>query len=423
MRHLYSLLLYLALPLVLLRLLWRSRRAPDYRRRWPERLGWVPRLATDRPVLWIHAVSVGEAQAAEPLIRQLGLDYPGHQLLVTTGTPTGSARVRALFGEQVAHCYAPFDLPGAVARFLDRCHPDLLLMVETEIWPNLLWQCRQRGVRTLLANARLSQRSAEGYARFGRFAADTLACIDHLAVQTEDDASRFRQLGVDPDRVSVTGSIKFDQRLSATLQDQVEVLRRDLGGRPVWIAASTHEGEDEQLLQAHRRLLALLPLALLVLVPRHPERFDRVSQLLQREGFAQARRSLGEQPATLVEVYLADTMGELPALIGVSDVAFIGGSLVPVGGHNVLEAAAQGVPVLFGPHMFNFAQISRMLLDAGAAEQVEDADQLASKLATWLADASQRGEVGEQGRALVERNRGALERLLGAIDLLMKTGR
>ena len=416
MRALYTLLLYLVFPLVLLRLLWRSIKAPAYRERWLERLGlFTPPGAWGG--LWIHAVSVGEVQAVLPLIRQLLADNPGLPITVTTTTPTGSARVVEQLGEQVFHVYFPYDLPLALTGFIRRVRPRALLMVETEIWPNLLHSCRLHGVYTLLANARLSARSAQRYARLGRFTRDTFSHIDCIAAQTEADAARFRALGVAADRVFVTGSIKFDIRIPASLEEQVEVLRREWGGRPVWVAGSTHEGEDELVLQAHHQVLSSFPNALLILVPRHPERFERVAGLCKREHLKLARRSRHGSYGTQTQVYLGDTMGELPVVIGSADVAFIGGSLVPTGGHNMLEAAAQGVAVCFGPHVFNFAAISELLVAEGAARRVGDEVELAQQVIAWFRDASARAEAGENGRRVVRQNRGALARLIGLLPL------
>ena len=416
MRALYTFLLYLVFPLVLLRLLWRSIKAPAYRERWLERLGlFTPPGAWGG--LWIHAVSVGEVQAVLPLIRQLLADNPGLPITVTTTTPTGSARVVEQLGEQVFHVYFPYDLPLALTGFIRRVRPRVLLMVETEIWPNLLHCCRRHGVYTLLANARLSARSAQRYARLGRFTRDTFSHIDCIAAQTEADAARFRALGVAADRVFVTGSIKFDIRIPASLEEQVEVLRREWGGRPVWVAGSTHEGEDELVLQAHHQVLSSFPNALLILVPRHPERFERVAGLCKREHLKLARRSRHGSYGTQTQVYLGDTMGELPVVIGSADVAFIGGSLVPTGGHNMLEAAAQGVAVCFGPHVFNFAAISELLVAEGAARRVGDEVELAQQVIAWFRDASARAEAGENGRRVVRQNRGALARLIGLLPL------
>ncbi len=422
MNALWTGLLHLFLPFAVLRLYGRSLRAPAYRRRMAERFGrFRGRPAPDG--IWIHAVSVGEVQAVAPLVRRLRRRRPELPLTLTTSTPTGSERVRALFGDDVFHVYFPWDLPWALGRFLDRVRPRMLVMVETEIWPNLMRLCAERGISTLLANGRLSARSARGYARLGGFAREVFGRIDRVAAQSPADAERFVALGVPPERVVVTGSIKFDQQLPASVQEQVEVVKRLWGGdRPVWVAASTHEGEEEQVLRAHARILERMPEALLVLVPRHPERFDRVAALIRRHGFELVRRSDGAPCGRRTRVFLGDTMGELPLFLGVADVAFIGGSLVERGGHNMLEAAAQGVPVVFGPHVFNFSAIAALLLEREAAVQVRDARELAAVVGRWLGDASERSRIGENGRRAVEENRGALDRLEALVEALLESG-
>jgi 3-deoxy-D-manno-octulosonic-acid transferase len=412
----YTLILRLLLPFVLLRLYWRSLKAPAYRRRIRER------LVRDAPptapaAVWVHAVSVGEVQAAAPLIRHLLTRQPPLTVLVTTTTPTGAARVGELFGDAVTHRYTPYDLPEVVARLLARMRPRLLIVMETEIWPNTLAQCGAHGVAVVLANARLSARSAKGYARLAGLTRETLGRFDLIAAQAQPDARRFLDLGADPRRVRVIGSIKFDLRLPASLQDQSEVLRRTWGGeRPVWVAASTHEGEDELMLAAHRRLRARVPGALLVLVPRHPERFERVANLVTRAGFELVRRSTRTPCTRESAVFLGDSMGELPVFLDAADAAFIGGSLVPIGGHNPLEAAAVGVPVVTGPQVFNFAAITELLVSEGAAVQVTSATALADLLGDWLTDAALRARIGERGRQVVEQNRGALARLIELIE-------
>jgi 3-deoxy-D-manno-octulosonic-acid transferase len=415
-RHsLYTLVLYLALPLVLLRLLWRSRLAPGYRQRWGERLGRFQSLNIQDSI-WIHAVSVGEVQAVEPLVRRLIALHPDIPIVITTSTPTGSDRVRKLFHDSVHHVYFPYDLPFAINGFLRRASPRMLLMVETEIWPNLLAICAEAGIFTLLGNARLSEKSARGYSRLGRLTRNTMQRIDLVAAQGQADADRFIQLGVPSNKVTITGSIKFDIHIQASLLEQAHVLRSQWGGRPIWVAASTHQGEERELLLAHRRIRTTLPEALLVLVPRHPERFERVADLCRQQGFAVVMRSSGQLVKAESEVFLGDSMGELPLFLAASDAVFMGGSLIKKGGQNPLEAATLGKPVLFGPHMFNFAAISEMLLEQEAAVMITGNTGLADLMVQWLSDASERSRIGENGRSIVEQNRGAMERLLALVE-------
>jgi len=415
MLRLYTILFYLLVPLILLRLLWRSLRAPAYRRRWLERFGTFQDFGVERSI-WIHAVSVGEVQAAERLVKQLLESYPKLPLVITTTTPTGSDRVRSLFGDSVLHVYAPYDIPVVLNKFIRRTRPCLLVMMETEIWPNMLAVCEERGIPTILANARLSGKSAAKYAKWPKFTRDTFSRIGLVAAQSKADAERFVRLGVAQDRINITGSIKFDSRLPASLLERSEVLRRQWGDRPVWVAASTQEGEDGLVLAAHRQICRSVPGALLVLVPRHPERFDKVYALCRREGFSCVRRSSGDRCGTEVEVFLGDTMGELSMFLAAADAAFVGGSLIKRGGQNVLEPAALGKPVVFGPHMYNFAAISELLLEHDAAIAVTGAEGLASVIMQWLSDASERARVGENGRRVVEENQGAVERLFALIE-------
>jgi len=413
-RRLYTLLVALLVPLALLRLLWRSRSAPAYRHRWRERLAAEPR-PPDRADVWVHAVSVGEVQASLPLLKHLLAR--GLRVLVTTTTPTGAARLRELLGDAVQHRYTPFDLPGVMRRFLDRVSPRLVLVMETEIWPNMLAACAERGALSMLINARLSARSARGYARIATLSRESVRRFERIAAQTPADAARFVDLGADPDRVGVIGSIKFDLEQPASMRDRAEALRRGWGSdRRVWVAASTRDGEEEQVLDAHARVRERFPDTLLVLVPRHPERFDRVAALVRRRGFVLARRSEAQICPAEAEVYLGDSMGELGWFFAAADVAFVGGSLVPTGGHNLLEPAAAGLPVLAGPHTFNFVEVTRLLVDQGAMRRVEDADELAEWLLRWLGDASERAHVGEQGLKVIEANRGAAARLIELVD-------
>ncbi|MDR3416879.1 MAG: lipid IV(A) 3-deoxy-D-manno-octulosonic acid transferase [Nevskia sp.] len=411
MRLLYTLLLYLITPLVLLRLLWKSRLQPEYRRRIGERFGFVPAGET---AVWVHAVSVGESLAALPLIEQLIRRHGEGRVWITTTTPTGSARVVASLGSRVRHSYAPYDLPAAVARFLDRARPRQVVVMETELWPNLFRAVRKRGIPLIVANARLSPRSYRGYGRLRGAIAGVLGDCREVAAQSEADAERFRSLGAP--RVSVMGNIKFDMALPEEQLQRGRELRLRLGAqRPVWIAASTHDGEEQAALSAQAELLQRLPDCALILVPRHPQRFDEVARLVERSGLRWGRRSRAE-PDAGTQVFLGDSMGEMFAYFSAADLAFVGGSLVPVGGHNVLEPAALGLPVLFGPHMHNFVAARDLLLERGAGVQLADAAALAPALQALFGEPAQRTRMGEAGRAAVAANRGALDRLLRLLD-------
>ena len=422
MRILYSALLLALLPAIVLRMLWRSRRAPAYRRRLQERLGWFPALADERAALWVHAVSLGETLAARPLVERLLADCPEYRLLVTTTTPTGSEQVQTLFGGRVQHVYAPWDTPGAVKRFLHRVRPRLLVLMETELWPNMLHYCQSAGCRVILANARLSARSAARYARFPGTTRKMLAALDWVAAQARADADRFARLGMETGRMAVSGSMKFDIRLDDTLREAASTLRRDWGleTRPVVIAASTHRGEDELILDAFAELRAAHPGALLFLAPRHPERFGEVRDLCGERGFERRTRSSGVAPTAETGIVVVDTLGELLLLFGVADAAVIGGSFIPNGGHNPLEAALWGLPILCGPSMFNFADVAARLAAAGALEQVQGASGLYAGLHALLGDAAERERRGRAALAVMESNRGALGAVVGAVERLLR---
>lgn len=422
-RTLYTVLFYLGLPLVAIRLWLRARKAPAYAKRIGERftLG-MPTLQPGG--IWVHAVSVGESIAAAPMIRALLERHPALPITVTCMTPTGSERIQALFANEprIQHCYLPYDLPCAAARFLDRVQPKLAVIMETELWPNHIHQCAKRGIPVALANGRLSERSARGYGRFSKLTAPMLAQMSLFAIQTEAEAQRFRDLGARPQTVEVTGSIKFDLTIDPQLLQRAAELRSQWQAqdRPVWIAASTHEGEDEVLLDAHRRLLSSHPDALLILVPRHPERFNSVFELCQREGFATVRRSTGANVDAQTSVLLGDTMGELLFLYALADSAFVGGSLVPNGGHNLLEPAALAKPVLSGPHLFNFLDIAAQMREAGALVEVDDAEGLAIEVQRLFELPRDAQRMAEAGLAVMRRNQGALQRLLDSLGRLIK---
>jgi 3-deoxy-D-manno-octulosonic-acid transferase len=412
MRLAYSVLLYLLVPFVLLRLFWRGLKLRAYWQRIPERFGFVPRAPV---AVWVHAVSVGETVAALPLIKALVARHGVGNVWVTNMTPTGSQRLLAEFGETVRHSYVPYDLPDAVARFLDRAQPQQVVVMETELWPNLFYGVAARRIPLVVANARLSPRSFAGYSRIRGAIAGVLGNCSVVAAQSEADAGRFRALGAP--RVMVMGNIKFELGVPHEKLEEGVALRHDVfGDRPIWIAASTHEGEEEQVLTAHKAVLHRQPDAILILVPRHPQRFDAAARAVERAGFCCLRRTTlataTQSASTAPRVLLGDTMGELFTYFAAADIAFVGGSLVPVGGHNVLEPAAVGLPVLFGPHMFNFVQARSLLLEVGAAREVLGFAALAGAIGELMADPSLRSRMGQAGRAAVEANRGALDRLL-----------
>lgn len=421
-RTLYTLLFHLGLPLVALRLYLRARKAPAYGQRIAERFAFkLP--AMRQGGIWVHAVSVGESIAAAPMVRALLQAYPELPITLTCMTPTGSERIRAMFADEprVQHCYLPYDLPWAAGRFLDHVQPKLGIIMETELWPNHIHQCAKRGIPVALANARLSERSARGYGRFAKLTRPMLAEMNLIAVQTETEAQRFRELGARAECVQVTGSIKFDLKIDEQLLPRAKALREQWGAgqRPVWIAASTHEGEDALVLQAHRQLLQVHGDALLIVVPRHPERFAAVHALCS-EQFNTVRRSAGTPVAAQTQVLMGDTMGELLFLYALADIAFVGGSLVATGGHNPLEPAALALPVIMGPHVFNFLEISAMLREAGALQQVDNADGLAEAVRRLVELPQDAQRMGEAGRTVMRANQGALQRLLDGLGALIR---
>lgn len=411
MRFVYSLVISLISPFFFIRLLYRSRKASAYRTRWAERLAIYKSGATSG-VLWFHAVSFGEAEAVFPLIKTLQAQYPDLPVLVTTTTLTGSNRVLSVLGDSVQHVYLPYDLPGTAGRFLRRYNPVLGVVVETEIWPNLYRECGTMKVPLAIINARLSERSARGYKKLRGLVSDTLKHVLLIAAQAPDDAQRFVDIGAESKIVSVTGNIKFDTPVPDGLVDTGLKLRQQLfGDRPVWIAASTHKGEEEQVLDAYQAVRPQHPELLLILVPRRPERFGRVALLCKRRGHSLILRSSGESCRNS-DIFLLDSMGELKQFYATADLAFIGGSLVKTGGHNALEASALGIPALFGPHMFNFEKIAESLVKANAAVQVDNSSALA-KIATKLLDDDRyRTSVGSAGKSFVQANRGALGKVV-----------
>ncbi|WP_296259105.1 MULTISPECIES: lipid IV(A) 3-deoxy-D-manno-octulosonic acid transferase [unclassified Pseudomonas] len=421
-RTLYTLLFHLGLPLIALRLWLRARKAPAYAQRIGERFArGMPPMQTGG--IWVHAVSVGESIAAAPMIRALLVRYPQLPITITCMTPTGSERIQSMFGNEprIQHCYLPYDFPWAAGRFLDHIQPKIGVIMETELWPNLIHQCAKRGIPTVLANARLSERSARGYGKFSKLTRPMLAEMSLIAVQTETEAQRFRDLGARPECVTVTGSIKFDLTIDPQLLERAAQQREawQTAVRPVWIAASTHAGEDEVVLTAHRDVLKSHPDALLILVPRHPERFDSVFALSQQQGFTSVRRSTAAPVTNGTSVLIGDTMGELLFLYALADIAFVGGSLVPNGGHNLLEPAALDKPILSGSHLFNFLEIAAMLRNAGALEEVNDSAGLAAVVQRLIEQPQQARAMADAGLQVMKANQGALQRLLDGIAKLL----
>jgi 3-deoxy-D-manno-octulosonic-acid transferase len=421
MRSIYTLLIYIAAPIVALAKWLRGALGEgELRDRWGlARASASAKSASAAPVtLWVHAVSVGEVQAGAVLVRALFKSHPDWRLIVTTGTKTGAERVRALFGDAVQHVFLPYDMPGAVRRFLRREQPRAGVVLETEIWPNLFRACRKENIPLLMASARLSEKSVHSYRRLSGLVRDAL-CGVRICAQTQTDAERFIAIGADPTLVEVVGNIKFDIEIAADVIAKGRAIREaQFAERPVWIAASTHEGEEAGALDAHQQVRAHIPNALLILVPRHPQRFASVRSLLETRGVPFVARSADGVVGEDTQVLLVDTLGELVMFYAASDVAFVGGSLVPIGGHNLLEPAALAIATITGPHNFNAPDIAHLLLAQDAALQIDSFDALAEQVATLLRNAERRIEHGVRARSIVESNRGTLQRLLERIDSL-----
>jgi 3-deoxy-D-manno-octulosonic-acid transferase len=416
MRSLYTLLLYLATPAVLLYLFLRGLRSRAYLGRWAERFGhFDPPRRTGGIVL--HAVSMGEVNAAAMLAQELLRRFPDDPLCLTTLTPTGSARVRELFGERVFHVYAPLDLPGAVRRFLGRTEPRLLVIMETEIWPNLYHQAHARGIPILVVNARISERSVGAYRRLRRLTGAALRKVSRIGAQSPADRQRLLEIGAREPQITVTGNMKFDARMPPSLTEEGEAIRLAWGTqRRVLVAGSTHEGDERALLTAFNNLLRTFPDALLVLVPRHPERFARAAQLARQAGLTVSLRSSSPSCPRETQCYVVDAMGELLRYYAAGDTAFVGGSIEPIGGHNPLEPAALSRPVLFGPHTQNFAEITRQLLECEAAVRVADAGQLEDAVRRLFSAPELRDRMGRAGFELVRSGQGAVGRTLELIE-------
>ncbi|MDB5935184.1 MAG: 3-deoxy-D-manno-octulosonic acid transferase [Massilia sp.] len=419
-RSTYSALWRLALPVVLARLWWRGLREPGYRKHWGERLGRYGERGALWHTIWIHAVSVGETRAAEPLVDALLAAYPHSRIVMTHMTPTGRATGKELYakhGERLVQSYLPYDIVPMVRRFMRHFTPRICILMETEVWPNLIAVCRERGVGVALVNARLSDRSLRSAGRFGSLMTDAARAITLVAAQTEADAQRVRSLGVT--QVEVTGSIKFDVVVPASALAIGAALRERIGARAVLLCASTRDGEEALILDAFQRMPSRPAGMLLLIVPRHPQRFDDVARLVQSRGLALARRSQTGPVALDVDVMLGDSMGEMFAYYAASDCAFIGGSLLPLGGQNLIEACALGKPVLIGEHTFNFAQSTDEAVAAGAAQRVHDAGHMLQLAAGLLRDGAARAAMGERAAAFAERHRGATARTLELLQRLI----
>jgi 3-deoxy-D-manno-octulosonic-acid transferase len=422
LRGLYSVVLYLLLPITVYHLVWRGFRVREYFKRWDERYASYPESG-GQPRVWLHAVSVGEVNAAAPVVNALRELRPDIRWIITTITPTGSQRVRALWGEAVDHVYLPYDVPGSVSRFLCHFRPSLALILETELWPNMLFGCRDRNIPVYILNARLSARSLKGYRVLKPLVGRALRTVTCVAAQSQDDARRFVELGANPQQVQALGNLKFDID-PPDPTPLLEVFRQHVPAtRPVWIAASTHEGEEQAVVDMHARLLQRHPDALLLWAPRHPERFPKAEALARERGWHVATRSGQQWPQADSQVFVINTLGELMAFYACAQVAFVGGSLQAIGGHNLLEPAAMGTATVTGPHLHNFAEISRRMDEAGALRICADAEEVGNTVQMLLEDQHERERMVQAGRALVANGRGALERTLELVGPLLPQSR
>ncbi|ELV8683165.1 lipid IV(A) 3-deoxy-D-manno-octulosonic acid transferase [Vibrio fluvialis] len=416
MRLIYTLLLIVASPLLLYSLYKKKVGKPAFGARWKEHWGMTPNVSSQNPI-WIHAVSVGESIAAIPVIKAMKQAQPDQAIVVTTTTSTGAEQIAKL-GDLVEHRYMPLDFAWCVRRFLQAVKPSRLLIVETELWPNTVHTVHQHNIPITIINARLSERSCLRYQKFSALFNLIRPYVDRILCQYESDAQRFIRLGFQPEQVQVTGSIKFDIEIAPTVLEQGRQLREELGlDRPVWIAASTHEGEDAILLNAHQALLEHFPQALLILVPRHPERFNSVFDLCIKRRFITCRRTLPTPMKLDCQVYLGDTMGELLTLLSAADICFMGGSLIgdKVGGHNLLEPAALGKPLLNGPSYYNFSEIMQLLQDNDAVTICENAQQITYNLQQFWTTSQLLQVKGANALRVVEQNTGAISRTISNI--------
>ncbi len=420
MRIIYSLVFYFLIPFLLLRLLWRGFKSPEYLRRWNERFAWYPKKIPPHDI-WFHAVSVGEAETLFPLVKRLQQAYPDIKLLVTTTTPTGSARVRAVLKDSVSHVYLPYDFPGAVNRFLKQFKPRIAVILETEIWPNLFAACGANNAKLVIINACLSESSARGYQKISALIRPAISIVTHISAQTKEDAARFIAIGAPAQRIEVIGNLKFDVEVGQQVIDQgLAIKKAQFSGRFVWVLGSTHKDEEVQFVEIYRQLKKQIPELLLVVVPRHPERFETVKGLFEQQNFEVITRSSMQQCHAGIDVYLVDTMGELKTFYAAADVAFVGGSLVPIGGHNILEAAAVGVSVIVGPFVDNIKEIVAAALSAESLIQCRNAEDIVEAVLNIYQQPSYKNALIENGKAFITANRGVTASVFTTLISLIK---
>ena len=416
MRYFYTIAIYFLIPFILLRLLLVSFKYPSYRKKWYERFGFINWKESSKPIIWIHAVSIGEVNATRPIVNLLLKKYPHYQIIITTVTPTGAKTVVQQYKSTVFHFYLPYDIPYCVKKFIRTINPCILITMETEIWPNLYQTCHQSEIPILIVNARLSQKSMSGYQLFSGLIANTLKLVDKVAAQTQADADRFITLGVSNKDISVVGNLKFDIDIPQSIKEEAEPLRHDFSvSRPIWMAASTHDGEEEIILNAHKSILSTHPDAILILAPRHPDRADKIFTMCKKMGLHTTRRTEQESFSDQHNVFLLDTLGELQLYYAASEIAFVGGSLVNTGGQNMLEPAALNLPLITGPYTYNFLEVRNLLLESEALIVVSNSLGLSEKVIELIGDANLRHSMGERARAVVLANRGSSERVITMI--------
>lgn len=415
-RFIYAVLTYSLLPFYVFFWIAKGVINNSYWDRINQRFGFgYPNL--DKGTIWIHAVSVGEVQASVPLVEALKVRHPDKEILITTVTPTGAQQIRKTFKNSVYHCYIPFETSFSIKAFFDAVRPSIALILETEIWPNLYNECGVRKIPLILVSARISAKSLKNYKRLLLLFRETLSHGILIAAQSSVDAKRFISLGADKDKTWVMGNIKFDFNLPVDMDVKgINLRSKEFGDRPVWIAASTHEGEEVEILKAHREILKTIRNMLLIIVPRHPERFAKVEQLIKTKKWSYTTRSSTQSVADTCEVYLLDSMGELLLFYSASDVAFVGGSLVPIGGHNLLEPASLALPILTGAYMFNQQEMTDLLLEAGAVKIVKDKTGIIDNVLSFHHDKVTSKSLGAKARIIVQENKGALGSLMKRLD-------